>query len=139
MSRRGHKYGAVRTTVDGVTFASKAEARRYAELKLLEKAGEIQRLRLQPTFDIYVPVLDVGTRLKAIARTLKGQRYDPPQVKVCTYIADFAYDLKTLSASENDRFVPIVEDVKGMKTAVYRLKKKLVEAQYGIQIQEISA
>ena len=46
------KYGAIRTTVDGVTFASKAEARRYAELKLLEQAGEIKGLELQPKFDI---------------------------------------------------------------------------------------
>jgi glutamine synthetase type III len=126
------KYGAVRTEVDGITFASKAEARRYAELRLLEKAGEITKLQLQPKFDIYVDNFTVAERLKASAR-----RASLPRVKVCTYVADFAYDIKTLSASENDRYERVVEDVKGMKTPVYRLKKKLVEAQYGIRIQEI--
>jgi hypothetical protein len=136
---RRSKYGAVKTEIDGIVFASKAEARRYAELRLLEKAGEITRLQIQPKFDIYVEVRTVAERLKAAARRLRKQNPDLPRVKVCTYVADFAYDQKTLSASENDHYVRVVEDVKGMKTPVYRLKKKLVEAQYGIEITEVTS
>src|ERR1700739_3349038 len=51
---RRQKYGARRTTVDGITFDSAAEARRYGELKLLERAGEISGLELQPEFPFLV-------------------------------------------------------------------------------------
>lgn len=103
-----HKYGAVRTTVDGITFASKAEARRYAELVLLAKAGQIEALELQPKFPL----------------VLNGK-------KVGAYIADFKYWMPSQSKA-------VIEDVKGVKTAVYRMKKKMVEAQYGIEITEIT-
>lgn len=106
--RSKHKYGAVRTEVDGIAFASKAEARRYQELKLLQKAGEIEGLELQPKF----PLIVEGKRVGA-------------------YIADFRYWLPSKSRA-------IIEDVKGMRTAVYRMKKKIVEAQYGITITEIT-
>jgi len=96
---RKSKYAAIPTVVDGIRFASKREARRYGELRLLERAGEIASLELQPTF----PCVVSGA-------------------KVCTYIADFAY---TSEAGKR-----VVEDVKGVKTPVYRLKKKLVEAIY---------
>ena len=106
--RRG-KYGAIRTTVDGVTFHSKKEATRYLELKMLEKAKKIEFLKLQPKF----PVVVGG-------------------IKVCTYIGDFSYrDRKTGAI--------IYEDVKSKVTAklpMYRLKKKLVKAVYGIDIKE---
>lgn len=112
------KYGAVKTTVDGVTFASKAEARRYQELRLLEKAGEVTELELQPKFPIYV--------------SINGRSRHMGDKPVCTYVADFRY-----------RFGPtgilMIEDVKGMKTPVYRLKKKMVEAQYGVEIIEIGS
>ncbi len=86
-------------------FDSKAEARRYGELLLFERAGEIHNLTLQPRFNIVVNGVGCGF-----------------------YKADFAY------------FTPderMIEDVKGIATAVYKLKKKLVEAQYGIKITEI--
>lgn len=101
------KYNAVKVTIDGVTFDSKAEARRYVELKLLEKAGQIIGLVLQPAFTIFVA-----------------------GVEICEYRADFSY--RPIGWTRG-----VVEDVKGMKTAVYRLKKKMVEAQYGITITEI--
>lgn len=47
------KYGAVKTTIDGVTFASKREAKRYLELVTLEAAGKIKRLTLQPQYDLH--------------------------------------------------------------------------------------
>ena len=101
------KYRAVKTEVDGIVFDSKAEAQRYKDLKLLQRAGAISGLELQPRFPVFV----------------NGK-------KVCTYIADFVY-------FEGQK--RIVEDVKGMKTREYRLKKKLVEATYpGVEIVEIS-
>lgn len=50
--------------------------------------------------------------------------------RICQYKADFRYVTRG--------GVSVVEDVKGVRTAVYRLKKKLVEAQYGIEITEIT-
>jgi hypothetical protein len=112
VSKRPSKYRAQPQVVDGVRFASKAEARRYAELKLLEKAGEVKELELQPRFPLY-----------AAAR----QGYS--LVKVCDYVADFRYRL-------GPRGLLVIEDVKGMKTPVYRLKAKWFEAQYGIPVTE---
>tara|TARA_R110000787_G_scaffold217305_1_gene326148 strand:- start:226 stop:546 length:321 start_codon:yes stop_codon:yes gene_type:complete len=100
-----HKYNAVKTTLDGITFASKAEAKRYAELKLLAEAGLIANLSLQPRFNCVVN-----------------------EHKICTYVADFLY----LESGKQ-----VVEDVKGVKTPVYKLKKKLVEAIHNIKITEI--
>lgn len=108
--RNGHKFNAVRTTIDGITFASKAEGHRYAQLKMLQRVGEIEALELQPKFPL----------------TVAG-------VKVAIYIADFRYRVvKGLGQS-----LTVVEDVKGVRTPVYQLKKKLVQALYGIQITEI--
>lgn len=118
MSRRRSKYGAVRTTVDGITFDSKREAQRYAELKLLQRAKKIRNLVLQPVFDITVQPHD-GIGAYAV---------------VAKYKADFSY-LTIPWDYEPERL--IVEDVKGVKTPVYRLKKKLVEALYGIEITEV--
>lgn len=109
-----HKYHAKPTTVDNIRFASKAEARRYAELKMLEKAGEIQDLELQPRFELIVAGKKVGV-----------------------YVADFRYRRMTPSSC-TFAYKPTIEDVKGMKTPVYKLKKKMVEAQYGIQITEVA-
>lgn len=111
--RRSHKYGAVATTVDNIRFSSKREAARYAELRLLEKAGEISDLELQPKFPIYV------------CRRQNGELH-----QVCVYIADFKY-----RAGKNGLLT--IEDAKGVRTPTYRLKKKMVEAQYDIQIQEV--
>lgn len=108
------KFKNTKTEVDGITFASKKEAARYQELKLMEKAGQISSLVLQPKFEIQ----------------LNG-------IKVCTYIADFCYNDFQKHLSGKSATVAVVEDVKGVRTAVYRLKKKLVKAQYGIEIQEV--
>lgn len=122
MSR--HKYGAVRTEIDGISFASKAEARRYAELKLLEKAGKIEGLELQPVFPLTTQ-LTTGT-FRGAGKALAGT-----WPVIGKYVADFKYF--NLEAPTGW----IVEDVKGFKTDLYRWKKKHVEAQYGISITEI--
>lgn len=112
MPSRPHKYRAQPQVVDGVRFASKAEARRYCELKMLEKAGEIKELELQPRFPIYVCHHRNGELREAFK-----------------YVADFRY-------REGPRGLLVIEDVKGMKTPTYRLKKKAFELQYGIEIRE---
>lgn len=107
-TRRG-KYGAVRTEVDGVTFASKMEARRYTELRLMERAGEIGELTMQVRHQLRV----------------NGQL-------ICTYVSDFEYrDVHTGAW--------IVEDVKGKPSPVYKLKAKLMLACCGIVILETQA
>lgn len=103
---RYHKYGAVKTTVDGITFDSKREAERYMELRILEKAGEIKNLALQPAFELQPGFVNA-----------KGKK-----VRSIVYKADFAY-------TENGVYV--VEDVKGMETDVFKLKRKMFDFKYG--------
>lgn len=130
-----HKYGAKAKIVDGIRFASTKEAKRYQDLKLLEKAEKIGGLLLQPVFDLIVHDISVGARLKRAAARL-GNKPEPRLCKkIGQYRADFSYWEPPISSSEQS--VQIVEDVKGFKTALYRWKKKHVEAQYGIQIREI--
>ena len=100
------KYHNRLTEVDGITFHSRAEAARYQELRLLERAGEIADLILQPAYPLVVNGVRVGK-----------------------YVGDFAY-------TERDGR-RVLEDVKGVKTAVYQLKKRLMAALYGIVITEV--
>jgi hypothetical protein len=106
------KYGAKRTVVDGITFASKAEARRYSELRLMQREGAIRDLELQVKYPLHAHGPD-------------GKPW-----KVGNYIADFVYTRH----SDNEQ---IVEDVKGFKTPLYNWKKKHVAAEYGIDIYEV--
>lgn len=123
-TRRAHKYGARKTEVDGIVFDSKREATRYQELRLLEKAGKIWELELQPKFELLVPSTS-GYLARAIKARIRGGCF-----KIGTYTADFKYrDAETVPY--------VIEDVKGVKTTAYRLKKRHVEAQYGIQIREV--
>lgn len=110
MWRGGSKYHAKRTCVDGITFDSKREADRYLVLKGMEEDGAIEDLRRQVRYEL-VPAFDVD-----------GRHYRP----VC-YVADFVY-------VEDGRTV--VEDVKGMRTDVYRLKSKLFAKRYGMSVRE---
>jgi len=93
-----NKYRNVKTTVDGISFASKREADRYSQLKLLERGKKISGLTLQPRYPMNV----------------NGR-------KVCVYVGDFFYQ---------ERGIPICEDVKGTRTAVYSIKRKLFLALY---------
>lgn len=99
-----NKYNAKKTTVDGIQFDSKKEAKRYVVLAKLEQVGLISNLVLQPRFDLIINGLKCGF-----------------------YKADFEYIKQS---------VRIVEDVKGMKTPIYNLKKKLVKAIHGVDILE---
>ena len=106
------KYGAVKTVVDNITFASKREAARYCELKVLERAGEIRDLRLQPSFEI-IPAVEL----------------DGKKQRATKYIADFCF----LDADG----VMVYEDVKGHRTKEYILKRKLVKHVFGVEIREV--
>lgn len=109
------KYRAIKTTVDGVTFDSKAEARRYSDLKLLERIGNISKLELQPEFPLAIGDKPVLIRSAGF-----------PNGRRAKYIADFGY--------VDHCGARIIEDVKGMDTPESRLKRAIVEAQYGIRI-----
>jgi hypothetical protein len=103
-SKRKGKYNAQKTVIDGIKFDSKKEANRYCELKLLLKAGEISDLHLQPIF-----ILQEDFN--------KSERH----YRAITYRADFQY-------VENGKTV--VEDAKGVRTEVYKIKKKLFEKRF---------
>ena len=117
------KYGARKTVVDGITFDSKKEANRYRELKLLERAGEICCLRLQVPFELipaqYEETGEVYTKGKNKGKPKRGKCIE----KAVTYIADFVY-------YNSDATVRTVEDVKGMRTPVYIIKRKLFRWRY---------
>lgn len=108
------KYKNKKVTIDGETFDSKREAKRWCELKLCERAGEIKELRRQVKF-VLIP----------------SQRIDGKVVeRECSYIADFVY--RDGSSEEL-----VVEDTKGVKTKDYIIKRKLMLSVYGIKIKEI--
>lgn len=111
---RGNKYGATRVQMDGFTFASKAESRRYIELKALEAAGRITDLKLQPVFVLAPRVKYTG-----------AARATPP----LRYVADFSY-VDHLGRR-------IIQDVKGKTTDAYRIKKHLMLAVLGIEVTEV--
>lgn len=100
MSERRSKYNAVRRAVDGIMFASVAEARRYGELELLLQAGKITELKLQPEFEL-----------------LPAFEYNGEKIRAIKYRADFSY--------KDDEGLTAIEDVKGMRTEVYKLKRKM--------------
>lgn len=109
-----NKYHARKTTVDGITFDSEKEARRFGELKLLLRAGEIKNLKLQQDFT-----------LQEAYTAPDGER-----VRAIRYVADFTYE-------ENGELV--VEDVKSKatKTRVYEMKRKLLREKYGVKVREV--
>ena len=110
-----NKYRNKRTQVDGIWFDSKAEAKRYAELRLLEKAGEIWALLLQPEFPLHVMARSENT--KQVTFPIIGK-----------YVADFEY---------MEGGTKVVEDVKSpatAKNALFRWKRKHFEAEYGIKL-----
>lgn len=125
---RRRKYGNTKIMVDGIQFDSKREAARYQELRLLERAGVISFLQLQAKFQLipnqYAPSDETYTK-----GPRKGQRKPGKLLEhECSYIADFCY----IRNGET-----VVEDAKGYRTEVYRIKKKLMLERYGIQIKEV--
>lgn len=102
------KFRNVPTEVDGRVFASRKEARRFGELRLLERAGEISDLQIQPAFPL----------------TVNGKL-------VCKYLADFSYQRGGV------RVVEDVKSEITRKHPVYRVKNKLFAAVMGFEITEV--
>ena len=99
-----NKYRNKKAQIDMYVFDSVRESQRYKELKLLERAGEISNLELQPRFLLQDSFKKNGRTFRKIE-----------------YVADFKY-------IENGK--TIVEDVKGMQTDVFKLKHKIFEKVY---------
>lgn len=108
-----NKYHNKKIAYDGHKFDSKKEANYYNQLKLLQRAGLIRDLELQKTF-----ILQPSFKLNNKTR------------RQITYIADFTY------VSTEDNKIHVI-DVKGFKTDVYNVKKKMFEYKYGIEIEEV--
>ena len=106
------KYKAKKTIIDGIIFASKSEER-YEKLKELQSQGQIQNLSIQPRFMLQEGFVNIDTGKKE---------------RAIEYVADFQYD-------EGDRTV--VEDVKGFKTADYKIKRKLFIKKYQSEYKHI--
>ena len=127
----GVKYNNSKTVVDGITFDSRHEAQRYCELKLLERGGVIRDLELQKKFVLipsqYAPD-EVVTLKSGKQKIVKGRCLE----RECAYFCDFSY-------TEVESGRKIVEDCKSpiTRTAVYKVKKKLMLERYGIIVQEI--
>ena len=111
-TKKRTKYSNVKVIIDGIKFDSKKEGAHYYKLKALQAAGKITNLTLQPKFDIAASVILDGTKRRV--------RY---------YIADFSYI--------DDAGKLVVEDVKGYKTELYKLKRHLVKERHGIEVVEI--
>ena len=123
------KYYNVKTrAVDGTVFDSHKEARRWQELLLLQKAGEITDLRRQVEYELIPAQYETYERYGKDGKRLKdGERLLERKV---TYVADFVYTIA--ETGEN-----IVEDAKGVRTKDYILKRKLMLAVHSIRVKEV--
>lgn len=113
---RRNKFHAQKTVIDGEKFDSRAEAKRWQELKLLERAGEITHLERQPVFRF---VCACGCEVK----TSRGS--------IAKYTADFQYRDK-----QGNRHV---EDVKGIITEAAKLRIAVAEALYKMKVEIIKS
>lgn len=117
--RARSKYRAVKETVDGITFASKKEAAHYGELVIRARVGQIRNLILQPRYGLYV-------------HPFQRRGLDAAElIKIGDWVGDFQFEELI-----EGRWVTVVQDTKGVRTTTYRLKKRFVEALYGITIHE---
>ena len=123
-----NKYNAKKVSVDGIEFDSKKEARRYQELLLLQKAGEIYMLERQKVYELLPAQREPDTVGKR-GGVIKGKLLE----RAVEYVADFVYT--------NKNGETVVEDVKGFREggayAVFVLKRKLMLYRYGIKIKEV--
>lgn len=126
------KYNNRKIIVDGITFDSKKEAKRYKELKMLERVGIIQKLQRQVKY-VLVPAQyertdEVYTKGKDKGKPKKGRLIE----RECAYYADFVY-------SQNGN--TIVEDVKGYRNGqaynLFVIKRKLMLYVHGIAVKEL--
>lgn len=119
------KYHNRKITRDGETFDSIKEYQRWCELKLLERAGEITELRRQVKFKLLPTMREPVCEMSSQGVFKKGK------VIECgvDYVADFVY--------KNKIGFEVVEDVKGVRTKEYILKRKMMLYFHHIRIKEI--
>ena len=122
--RKSSKYGADKIVVNDIVFDSKREARRYSELLVLLKAGEISDLKRQVRY-----VLIPAQREPDIIGPKGGRKAGKLLEHEISYVADFVY--KDKDGNE------IVEDSKGFRTKEYIIKRKMMLWFHGIRIREV--
>lgn len=112
------KYHNQKTTIDGINFDSKREAERWCELKIMQRAGIVTDLKRQVKYCLIPEVKGSDKKIRQ---------------RAVHYIADFVYWEK-----HNDGcWHQVVEDAKGIRTEVYKIKKKLMLWRFGIEIREV--
>ncbi len=119
-----NKYRNKKVNVNGIVFDSKKEAERYRDLLLLERAGAITNLKRQVKY-VLIPAQREPEVKDVRGKTKKGKLIE----QECTYTADFTY------FDKNGQFV--VEDIKGMRTKDYIIKRKLMLFIHNIRIREV--
>ena len=112
---RENKYSAVKTLRHGITFDSKIEADRYDTLLHWHRAGVIK---------------DLERQVRIILHGANGTPLKSDTGRDLSYVADHTY--RVTSTNQH-----IIEDVKGVKTSAYRLKKAIL-AQQGITVTEVT-
>lgn len=117
------KYHSKKITIDGNTFDSRKEYRRFCELSLLLKAGAITDLHRQVEFEL-IPTQREPDTIGVRGGVKRGKVIE----LAVKYVADFVY-------TENGKV--IVEDTKGFKTKDYIIKRKLMLWVHGIKIREV--
>lgn len=116
------KYHARKVTRGGRTFDSAKEARRFGELSLLQRAGEISDLRTQVKY-VLIPAQREPDVIGKRGGVTPGKLLE----RECAYVADFVY---------KQDGVEVVEDAKGMRTKDYIIKRKMMLWVHGIRIRE---
>ena len=122
------KYYSKKVTIGGETFDSKKEAKRYRELLLLEKAGEITGLERQVPFELLPSQREAPTEYYKRGRNAGKPKPGKVIELGVKYVADFVY------IKDGQK---VVEDTKGIKTKDYVLKRKMMLYFHGIRIREV--
>lgn len=113
IDQKKNKYKNTKVEYKGIKFDSIKEMKHYQLLEYLQKIGEIKELKLQVPYEL-IPKYKINNKT----------------VRKCVYVADFTY-----ITTKDDKLHII--DTKGFKTDVYRLKKKLFEYKYGVEVEEV--
>lgn len=124
------KYYNKKVVIDGIEFDSQKEGQRYKELRLMQRAGKINQLRLQVPFEL-IPNQYETVTVQLKTKTKQVQKLVERKVE---YVADFVYN-------DLEKGETVVEDVKGYRLggayAVFQIKRKLMLQVYGIKVREI--
>lgn len=124
-----NKYRSGKLTIDGMTFDSHKEYHRYCQLYLLSKMGEVSELQRQVKF-VLIPTQREASKSFYMRGEKKGQPREGKLIeKEVAYYADFVY--------RDNQGRLIVEDVKGVRTEAYKIKRKMMLYFHGIRVQEV--